>query len=210
MALAFMAVKKFADRNKVKLGQFDLDKPNTLTGIPTVFTYAESEVAELMGVSVKTLKSKDKDTGQSFSQGVYSKLITRLVISNDKDTWWVASLISEAEFRNGVLTLGVTRRQAERMLNYGLSSNNFGMIDAKLLLGFKSSYIRRILQLISRVKNTQEFSCSVAELCDMLGTSLDEHVDFARFRRTALDRRLSEIIKESRSGPQFSDMTLSD
>ncbi|HGF5190415.1 TPA: replication initiation protein [Vibrio parahaemolyticus] len=197
VTLAFMEVKRFADRSKVELGQFDPDKPETLNNIPTIFSYDAAEVAELMGVSLKALNAKDKETGQPLLQGVCSKLIGRRMESSDEETWLVASLISEAKFQNNTLTLEVTRSQAARMLNYGLESNNFGIIDAKLLLGFKSAYTKRILELISRFKNTREFSQTLGELCKMLGTSLDEHSDFARFRRTVLERPLAQIIKES-------------
>ncbi|MFA0155698.1 replication initiation protein [Vibrio sp. 10N.261.46.A3] len=199
VTLAFMEVKRFADRTKVKLGVFDVNRPESLNDIPTIFVFDADRVASLMGVSLKALVLKDRDTGCSMLQSVCSRLVSRKVEAEiDGGSWLVAGLISEAKFTNNKLTLEVTRSQAARMLNYGLKAQSFGIVDARLLLGLKSAYAKRILELISRFKNARDFTTTVGDLCEMLGTSLDEHADFARFRRTVIDRSLAQIVSGSK------------
>ncbi|MGR5253628.1 replication initiation protein [Vibrio astriarenae] len=198
VTMAFMEVKKFADRTKVEDGQFDPDKPETLTAIPTIFTFEEKKVAEMLKMTVRGLHKKDEKNGKSYLQNICTQLVSRHAEdSPGDDTFLVASLISEAEFSNGKLTLEVTRRQAARMLQYGQNQSNFGVIDAKLLLGFKSGYSKRILEIISRFKNKREYTCTLGDLCGMLGTSIEEHTDFARFRRNIIERPLKQIIEDS-------------
>ncbi|GEM77215.1 replication initiation protein [Vibrio sagamiensis] len=198
VTLAFMEVKKFADKSKVVKGQFDPSIPETLESLPTIFYFTQEKVAKLLNVSVKSLNLMDKKTGKTFLHSVCDRLVGRKAeISTQAGDFLVANLISEAEFNNGKLRLEVTRSQAARMLDYGLNKNNFGIIDAKLVLGFKSAYTKRIFEIISRFKNTRDYTTSVGELCAMLGTSLDEHADFSRFRRNCLDRPLAQIVKDS-------------
>lgn len=199
ITLAMIRVKSFADRTKVTEGQFDPNKPETLTNIETIWTYSDKEVADWFGITTKALKKKEAN-GKPFLFNVCESLIKKSktigMIESD-DTWKIAGLISEAEYSNGVLKLEVTRTQAARMLDYGLSKNNFGIIDAKLLLGLKSGYAKRILEIISRFKNERNYQCSIGSLCNMLGTSLDDHTDTARFRRTVLDNPIAKLIASS-------------
>ena len=191
----------FADSTKVEAGQFDPNRPETLESIPTIFDYDVEEVAKLMGVSVKALTTPSQTSGKtnemSLLQEVCNKLVRRRVESSNGDTWLIANLVSEAKFDGKKLTLEVTRSQAARMLNYGLNNKSFGIIDAKLLLGFKSSYTKRIFEMLSRFKNSRDYKTTVGELCEMLGTSLDDFHNFAKFRRSVLDRPFEHIIKES-------------
>ena len=198
VTLAFMEVKKFADKTKVKLSQFDPNQPENLNDIPTICTFSEKSVASLLGVTVKALNIKNQDNGKTFLHNVCRKLISRRTETNVNDgTFLVANLLSEAECSHGVLRLEVTRSQAARMLDYGLNRNNFTRIDAKLVLGFKSRYTKRIFELISRFKNAQDYSTTLGELYDMLGTSADDHADFSRFKRNVLDRPIAQIVKDS-------------
>lgn len=206
VTLAFMEVRKFADRTKVVKGEFDPNRPETLEKIETIFQFKAKDVADLLGVTVKALNIKDEN-GSTFLCNVCEKLISRRAKIDGADkSFLVANLISEASFTNNVLTLEVTRSQAARMLDYGLNNNSFGLIDAKLLLGFKSGYTKRIFEIISRFKNSKEFTTTVGELCEMLGTSLDEHADFARFKRNVLDRSLAQIIAKSDGSWSFKDV----
>lgn len=115
-------------------------------------------------------------------------------IKNDETrSFEKVALCSYASFEDGVLRISVTKQAASYMLDY---SKGFSEIDLRLLLSFKGSYEKRILELISRFKSI-DYSTSLSELCLMLGTDFKKFSRFEVFKNIVLINPIKSIVKKS-------------
>ena len=215
--LVMLGVKKSADSLKVtKEGIFDPNIQIDKDQLQTTFEFSTSTLVELFGITAKALSNPvpiskhqkdliqkgelDKNTLSRVSllEATCEKLQSRKIYVRGKNgDFFMHTLIPSASFSNGILSLGITQQMALLMLNYGPQGNSFGMIDAKLFFQLKSANAKRILDLISRFKNSADYSCTLSELCEMTGSKYSDYKDFSTLRKTLLDNTIKSIVNNS-------------
>ena len=215
--LVMLDVKKSADSLKITSdGIFDHTIQIDKDKLQTTFEFKAHELAKLFGVSVKALSNPiplsksqkelilkgdiDKSTipRMSLLEVTCEKLQSRKIyVRGENGEFFIHTLIPSASFSNGLLSLGITQQMALLMLNYGPQGNNFGIIDAKLFFKLKSANAKRVLDLISRFKNSADYSCSLSDLCEMTGSNYSDFKDFSTLRKSLLDNAIKAIIKGS-------------
>ncbi|WP_419208196.1 replication initiation protein (plasmid) [Photobacterium leiognathi subsp. mandapamensis] len=159
-----------------------------LSHLPEIYEFGIDELSDLFGVTKRALyKTLDETTDK-----IMGKKIT--IKNSSKNEFDKLVLIPHASFKNGKLTLSVLNNTARSMLDY---SKGYGEIDLRLLLSLKGSYEKRILDILSRFKNKRDYTCSLDDLCQMVGADFHSYSDFRTFRKSVIDQPLKAILKRS-------------
>ena len=185
VTLLIRGVKLAADNLKFNA---PLSENIDLSNLPEVYEFGVDELSDLFGVTKRALyKTLDETTDKIMGKKIIIK-------NSSKNEFDKLVLIPHASFKNGKLTLSVLNNTARSMLDY---SKGYGEIDLRLLLSLKGSYEKRILDLLSRFKNKRDYTCSLDDLCKMVGADFNSYSDFRAFRKSVIDQPLKAILKRS-------------
>lgn len=159
----------------------------SLEKIPTKFEFDLSELTEAMGVSSSALSRTLYDTTD--------KLIKRKVIwSLPNKNWAKAPLVSYANYANGRLRIDLHEQTSSAILD---ETRGFSVVDLKLSMSLRGGYDKRILDMISRDKESF-FTTSFNSFQDMIGTTIEDYSrGLAGFRKVVLDEPLKRIFAAS-------------
>lgn len=191
LTILMLSIKKEHDANIAKYGNEAMAELNT----PTIFKYRTSELVQLLGLNKARLSHKDKETGRLELDMSCKALWERGIERREGNNFVMLRLLSYAKFDGRELTLEVPSVVRKEMIDY--SKGGMGIVDYKLLISLRGKYDKRILELISRFKNKREFQCKISELCEMLGTDLNQYKDWRSFSSSVLVTPIQRIIKQS-------------
>ena len=163
--------------------------------IPQLYSFSKKELEEVFSWDPSYLRRKDKVTKTYCFDDVCKSLWDRGIEIRNENEFYFTRLISFAKFDGKTLTVEIPSPILEEFVNY--SKGGMSLIDYKLLFKLKGRYDKRLLELISRFKNTKDFSCSIGELCEMLGTDVKGYSSWRSFVGSVLKSPISAIIKES-------------
>ncbi len=172
--------------------------------VQTSFTFTLKELSNITSLKSSTLKKikydkEGKALITSLEKACDSLSNKKIKIRDENGSFDGKTLVPNAKYNasSGILTLETTLSMAKILLDYGIKNNNFGQIDHDLYFTLGGEYEKRILELISRFKNTKDFNCSFSTLCENLGTTWDSQTKISNVKMSVLTRPLAAIVKQS-------------
>lgn len=192
LTLIMLSVKKEFDKL-----QFSLENGQSVNSelIPQKYKFSKRELVELFNVDESLFRKKDKVTKTHLLDIACKSLWERGIEIRNGNKFTLTRLISFASYDGQNLIIEIPSIMVDELVDY--SKGGMGIIDYKLLFKLKGKYDKRILEIISRFKNKRNFSCTIQELCEMLGTEFDSYSSWRSFSGSVLSVPLKSIVRES-------------
>lgn len=171
--------------------------------IPQKYTFSKNELAEIFEVDESLFRKKDKKTKTHLLDVACKSLWDRGIEIRNGNSFLLTRLISFASYDGKKLIMEIPSVMVDELVNY--SKGGMGIIDYKLLFKLKGKYDKRILEIISRFKNKRDFSCTISELCEMLGTEFELYSSWRSFSGSVLSVPLKSIVRESKGIWDYKD-----
>ncbi|MCD9492633.1 RepB family plasmid replication initiator protein [Photobacterium phosphoreum] len=200
LTLIMLSVKKEYDKL-----QFAIENDDSVNVelIPQKYTFSKSELITIFEVDESLFRKKDKQTKTHLLDVACKSLWDRGIEIRNGNSFILTRLISFASYDGKTLIMEIPSIMVEELVNY--SKGGMGIIDYKLLFKLKGKYDKRILEIISRFKNKRDFSCTIEELCEMVGTKFDSYSSWRSFSGSVLIVPLKSIVRESKGIWDYKD-----
>ena len=146
------------------------------------------ELADFLGVARGSAYRECKKITKS--------LLSRVVEIRDADTLIQIGWVSSAVYVDGTGTVILSFDPLLKPYLLELKGN-FTSCKLEMLLSFKSQYTVRMYTFLKQYERLKEREIELGQLRDVLGISVDQHVEYKNFKTNILNSVQKELIEKS-------------